>query len=112
MPLEAIRKIVGHTDERTTLHNYCFDRYTDEETYNKVVKSLNADKSVEDFSVTPESLVFHKRKNVENSLKIKLSTFHQLCGRWDLNPHERNAHKILSLARLPVPTLPQEQDEL
>jgi hypothetical protein len=23
-----------------------------------------------------------------------------------LNPHERNAHKILSLARLPVPTLP------
>ena len=29
------------------------------------------------------------------------------CGRWDLNPHERNAHKILSLARLPVPTLPR-----
>ena len=29
-----------------------------------------------------------------------------ICGRWDLNPHERNAHKILSLARLPVPTLP------
>ena len=28
------------------------------------------------------------------------------CGRWDLNPHERNAHKSLSLARLPVPTLP------
>ena len=50
--LEAIRKIVGHADERTTLHNYCFDRYTDEETYNKVVKALNADKSVEDFSVT------------------------------------------------------------
>ncbi len=28
------------------------------------------------------------------------------CGRWDLNPHDRNDHKILSLARLPVPTLP------
>ena len=28
------------------------------------------------------------------------------CGRWDLNPHKRNANKILSLARLPVPTLP------
>ena len=28
------------------------------------------------------------------------------CGRWDLNPHVRNEHKILSLARLPVPTLP------
>ena len=29
------------------------------------------------------------------------------CGRWDLNPHDCNSHKILSLARLPVPTLPQ-----
>ena len=29
-----------------------------------------------------------------------------ICGRWDLNPHKRNAYKILSLARLPVPTLP------
>ena len=111
MPLETIRKIGGHADERTTLHNYCFDRYTDEETYNKVLSALTQDKA-EIEQGTPESLVFHKRKNVENSLKIKLSTFHQLCGRWDLNPHERNAHKILSLARLPVPTLPQEQDEL
>ena len=29
------------------------------------------------------------------------------CGRWDLNPHDCNSHKILSLARLPVPTLPR-----
>ena len=36
--------------------------------------------------------------------KIFLDT--KKCGRWDLNPHERIAHKILSLARLPVPTLP------
>ncbi len=28
------------------------------------------------------------------------------CGRRDLNPHERNAHKNLNLARLPIPTLP------
>ena len=28
------------------------------------------------------------------------------CGRWDLNSHDRIDHKILSLARLPVPTLP------
>ena len=34
------------------------------------------------------------------------------CGRGDLNPHERNAHKILSLARLPVPTLPHIFDFL
>ena len=30
-----------------------------------------------------------------------------VCGRWDLNPHDCNNHKILSLARLPVPTLPR-----
>ena len=28
------------------------------------------------------------------------------CGRRDLNPYASNMHKILSLARLPVPTLP------
>ena len=27
------------------------------------------------------------------------------CRRWDLNPHDKSCHKILSLARLPVPTL-------
>ena len=31
------------------------------------------------------------------------------CGRWDLNPHDCNSHKILSLARLPIPTLPQKK---
>lgn len=40
--------------------------------------------------------------NLDNQASQSLS----YCGRWDLNPHERNAHKILSLARLPVPTLP------
>ena len=44
---------------------------------------------------------FQTTKNLV-SVKIQGSE----CGRWDLNPHERNAHKILSLARLPVPTLP------
>ena len=34
------------------------------------------------------------------------------CGRWDLNPHDCNNHKILSLARLPVPTLPHIFDFL
>ena len=45
MPLEAIRKIVGHADERTTLHNYCFNRLTDEQTYNKVLSALTQDKT-------------------------------------------------------------------
>ena len=29
------------------------------------------------------------------------------CAEETLNPHARNEHKILSLARLPVPTLPR-----
>ena len=31
------------------------------------------------------------------------------CGRWDLNSHALSGHKILSLARLPIPTLPQRR---
>ena len=46
--------------------------------------------------------------NIRRTKKADQTTcFLFLCGRWDLNPHERNAHKILSLARLPVPTLPR-----
>ena len=74
MPLEAIRKIVGHADERTTLHNYCFNRLTDEQTYNKVLSALTQDKA-EIEQGTPESVVFHKRKNVENLLKSSFPRF-------------------------------------
>ena len=31
------------------------------------------------------------------------------CGRRDLNPYAKTMHKILSLARLPIPTLPLGQ---
>ena len=31
------------------------------------------------------------------------------CGRRDLNPYAKTMHKILSLARLPIPTLPRDQ---
>ena len=77
MPLEAIRKIVGHADERTTLHNYCFNRLTDEQTYNKVLSALSADKENEpsEESVIPKWSVFHKRKNVENLLKSSFPRF-------------------------------------
>lgn len=45
----------------------------------------------------------HKSKRAKPSgLTLLIS-----CGRWDLNPHGCNSHKILSLARLPIPTLPQ-----
>ena len=42
-----------------------------------------------------------KRKTSGHNLRFSFQ-----CGRWDLNPHDCNSHKILSLARLPVPTLP------
>ncbi len=46
----------------------------------------------------------HEMQHKKN--KTLVNTRVLLCGRWDLNPHDRNDHKILSLARLPVPTLP------
>ena len=39
--------------------------------------------------------------------KGNLNGFLSSCGRWESNPHDRIDHKILSLARLPVPTLPR-----
>ena len=59
--------------------------------------------------ILPESLYLPETLSViscdiKKPCTIKIQGFS--CGRWDLNPHERNAHKILSLARLPVPTLP------
>ncbi len=47
----------------------------------------------------------HKEKSRKHCIH-SISGRNKKCGRWDLNPHERIAHKILSLARLPVPTLP------
>ena len=41
-----------------------------------------------------------KKKAFESSKALN-----KKCRRWDLNPHKRIAYKILSLARLPVPTL-------
>ena len=45
-------------------------------------------------------------KKHHKPLSLRCSLSFVQCGRWDLNPHKRNAYKILSLARLPVPTLP------
>ncbi len=53
-------------------------------------------------SIDPSSANVKSFSTIKKTLKSRDSK----CGRWDLNPHERNAHKILSLARLPVPTLP------
>ncbi|MDO5100572.1 MAG: tyrosine-type recombinase/integrase [Eubacteriales bacterium] len=38
--LNTVRSIVGHTDERTTLKNYCYDRSTDAEKVLQIEKAL------------------------------------------------------------------------
>ena len=38
--INTVRQIAGHVDERTTLNNYCFDRSSDEEKYEKMAKAL------------------------------------------------------------------------
>ena len=39
--LNSVREYVGHTDERTTLRNYCFDRSTEEEKLAKLTSALS-----------------------------------------------------------------------
>ena len=39
--INTVREMVGHTDERTTLNNYCFDRSTSTEKRNKIETALN-----------------------------------------------------------------------
>ena len=52
----------------------------------------------------------------ENQVKYNKKAGHLTCfvscGRWDLNPHDRIDHKILSLARLPIPTLPRTKGSI
>ena len=38
--INTVRQMVGHTDERTTLNNYCYDRSTDEEKLRKLTAAL------------------------------------------------------------------------
>ena len=63
---------------------------------------ISPDFTIEDIHKIRDKFKMQYKKGNLNILKVSFSH----CGRWDLNPHERNAHKILSLARLPVPTLP------
>lgn len=39
--INTIREMMGHKDERTTYHNYCFDRAADDEVFNKMVQALS-----------------------------------------------------------------------
>lgn len=39
--INTIREMVGHSDERTTFENYCFDRSNDEEKAMKIEKALS-----------------------------------------------------------------------
>jgi len=34
--LNTVRQLAGHSDERTTLRNYCFDRAPEQETYERM----------------------------------------------------------------------------
>ncbi len=54
----------------------------------------------------------NNRSHAEDGASEVRGTLIVQCGRWDLNPHDCNNHKILSLARLPVPTLPHIFDFL
>ncbi len=66
VPLDDIRKIVGHEDDQTTLRCYCFSRLDDDQTFKKVEEALDA--SEEQTSVTPcntKVLEFSKKEKCE-----------------------------------------------
>lgn len=41
MSLNTVRQLAGHTDERTTLKNYCYDRSTDHEIIRQMITALS-----------------------------------------------------------------------
>lgn len=44
--IDEIRKLVGHSDEKTTYGNYCFNRLTDSQTLYKIENALNPQKVI------------------------------------------------------------------
>lgn len=39
--IDKIRELVGHEDERTTFHNYCYNRETDARTHENIERALS-----------------------------------------------------------------------
>jgi len=39
--IDRIRELAGHEDERTTFHNYCYNRETDARTHENIERALS-----------------------------------------------------------------------
>ena len=101
LPAAKRAELLGHNVE-TNLKYYT---YSSKSKMNDLVDLFNSLGT----KVSPQShqnVIKFEKKKASNPVNSRLSANFKLCGRWDLNPHKRNAYKILSLARLPVPTLP------
>ena len=64
--IDRIRRMAGHSDERTTYNNYCYDRMTDNESELILENALNAKKVIKsnhflEMMDNPESLDFAKK---------------------------------------------------
>lgn len=44
--IDEIRRIAGHSDERVTYQNYCYNRFSDAQTENMIENALNAKKVI------------------------------------------------------------------
>lgn len=100
LPVTERARLLGHS-VGTNLRYYSF---AGKDSLDDICAILNGE-----IEVSPGShqniITFTNEKTQEPHI-LELFRTKDECGRWDLNPHERNAHKILSLARLPIPTLP------
>lgn len=62
--IDAIRRFAGHSDERTTYGNYCYNRLTDKQTEETVEEALNSKKVIKGNQI-------FEIKNGENAYKME-----------------------------------------
>ena len=53
--INEIRKLAGHSDEKTTYKNYCFNRFSDKQTEDKIEEALNGIKKHKNLATTPDN---------------------------------------------------------
>jgi integrase len=61
--IDEIRRMVGHSDERTTYGNYCFNRLTNKQTEDAIEKALFKEKVIKS-NQNSNLIEFKKRSNL------------------------------------------------
>ncbi len=101
--ISVVKDMLGHTDEATTLRHYIYNTIANKEIGEIVLNALSGDEVTKS---DQKIISFSGKKKAENLNESKHSAIRQILRKMGLEPTRHCCHKILSLARLPVPTLP------